>query len=350
MRLLSDGNFWERTGQGNACLQEGNVIAAPRIELATQADLNALAEMRVESGWHRNEPILASTLAWERGRIFVVRAGSNGAPVEEAGRIAATTSAIAAGPIGVIGNVSVRPEFRRLGLGRLLTAHAVEWMRSQGVRTAWLDATVSGRPLYQKLGFTETTESWVVHTPMRNLDTDRVQALAAGFVAEVAPPETMDTVAHLDLIAFGGDRFGLLRALAGQPGSMLLVAHRADDDAKQPLGYALTRRFESPYTGTRVGPMVATDDHIAAALVLAAIRAETQRSADDVKSGAAFFSAGGGEMPHARAFFDSIGAETQDDDIVMRLDLDNRPNGSEPPTAKYAEKARLYSWSSSMLF
>ncbi len=326
------------------------MIAAPRIELATPADLDALAEMRVELGWHRNEPILASTLAWERGRIFVVRAGSLGAPLEEVDRIAATTSAIAAGPIGVIGNVGVRPEFRRLGLGRLLTAHAVAWMRSQGVRTGWLDATTSGRPLYQKLGFTEATESWVVHTTVRKLDRRRIEALAAGFVAEVAPPEALNNVAHLDLIAFVGDRFGLLRTLAHQPGITLFIAHRADDDTQQPLGYALTRPFESPYTGTRVGPMVASDDNVAAALVQAAIRAETQRSAADVESGAAFFSAGGGEMPQARAFFDSIGAETEDDDIVMRLDLDNRSNGSEPPAAKLAETARLYGWSSSMLF
>ncbi len=326
------------------------MIAAPRIELATPADLDALAEMRVELGWHRNEPILASALTWERGRIFVVRAGSLEASFEEADRLAATTSAIAAGPTGVIGNVGVRPEFRRLGLGKLLTANAVEWLRSQGVRTAWLDATASGRPLYQKLGFTETTESWVVHMPMRKFDTQSMESLAAGIVAEAAPPEMVNNIAHLDLIAFGGDRGGLLRTLAHQPGSMLLVAHRADDDAKQPLGYALTRRFESPYTGTRVGPMVASDDNVSAALVLAAIRAETQRSVADVASGAAFFSAGGGEMPHARAFFDSIGAETEDDDIVMRLALDNRSHDSEPPVAKIAEKARLYSWSSSMLF
>lgn len=326
------------------------MIAAPRIELATPTDLDALAEMRVELGWHRNEPILASALAWEHGRIFVVRAGSLGAPVDEADRLAATTSAIAAGPIGVIGNVGVRPQFRRLGLGKLLTAHAVEWQRSQGVRTSWLDATSSGRPLYLKLGFTDATESWVVHTPMRNLDTQRIETLAASFVAVPISTDALSSVAHLDHSAFGGDRFGLLRTMAYQPGSELMIAHRTDDAAKQPLGYALTRRFESPYTGTRIGPMVARDDNVAAALVLAAIRADTQRSATNEAYGGAYFSAGGGEMPHARAFFDSIGAATEVDDMVMRLALDSASHDSEPPTATAVEKARLYSWSSSMLF
>lgn len=326
------------------------MIAAPRIELATPSDLNALAEMRVELGWHRNEPLLASALAWERGRIFVIRAGSLEAHPTEADWLAATTSAIAAGPVGVIGNVGVRPEYRRLGLGRLLTAHAVAWQRSQGVRTAWLDATPSGRPLYQKLGFTETTPSWVVHTAMRKLDTQRIEALAEGFAAEAVSPDALGALAHLDLIAFRGDRFGLLQQMAHQPGSVLFAAYRANSAASAPLGFALTRRFESPYTGTRIGPMVATDDSVAAALVLATLRAETQRSATDVESGAAFLSAGGGDMPHARAFFDSIGAETEDDDIVMRLSLDSGTNDSEPPAATITEKARLYSWSSSMLF
>lgn len=332
------------------------MIAAPEIELATFADIAAMGRMRAELGWHRSEPLLSSALEWERGRIFIVRARSLGAAHGEAGQaLAATTSAIAAGPVGVIGNVGVRPAFQRRGLGKLLTAHAIAWQRSQGVHNVWLDATPSGRPLYRQLGFTDVTSSWDVHALLRDLREDHLVALSDGYVAEPCEPQALTHIAELDRVAFGGDRLGLLLALARQPECQVYIAHAVTDETRRSLGYAITRRLESPYIGLRMGPLVAPSDAVAAALTLAALRAERQQHANDIERGASYFVAGGGDMPHARAFFDAIGATTHDDDLVMRLALgaDKHDNGASPAskTAESSSQSQLlYSWSSPMLF
>lgn len=342
-----------RTVEGYIWTQEDCVIAAPQIEEATPNDLDAIARMRVEMGWHRSDPLLASVLEWQRGRIFVIRSGSLGTQEREFGdpqRIMATTSAIAAGPVGVIGNVGVRTESRRLGLGRIIMSHAIEWQRRQGVQTSWLDATTAGRGLYRKLGYGDVTSSWVVHTKMRDIDVGRLEALADGYLIREARPDQLATIATLDAAAFGGNRLGLLEALARQPDSALYFSYRANDDTGQPDGYALTRRFEEPYTGVRVGPMIATNDGAAAALTLSTVRAERERYGSLVESGVSYFNAGGGDMPAARAFFAHIAAPPVDDDLVMRLDLQPTAHGAPQAAPLDPEQPLVYSWSSSMLF
>lgn len=333
------------------------MIAAPQIQVATLADLDALARLRAEIGWHRSDPLLRGVLAWEGGRIFVVRAGSlvavRGAEAQEP---VATTSALAAGPLGVIGNVSVRPEFQRRGLGRLLTTHALAWQRERGVRSVWLDATPAGRPLYRQLGFTDIATSWYVHTPLRNLRMERLAALAGPCAVTIEPPEALDDVAALDREAFGGDRLGLLRALASQSACALYIARDGDGAGQRPLGYALTRRSEEPGKGIRLGPLVAPDDSVAAALTLAATAAELRRFPEEVASGASYLTVGGGAAPAARTFFDEIGAATVDDDLVMRLSMANEVaapviyDDHTAPMGREKGKPSVYCWISPMLF
>lgn len=333
------------------------MIAAPQIQVATLADLDALARLRAEIGWHRSDPLLRGVLSWDGGRIFVVRAGSlaaaHGSAAQEP---AATTSAIAAGPLGVIGNVSVRPEFQRRGLGRLLTTHALAWQRAQGVRSVWLDATPAGRPLYRQLGFADIATSWYVHTPLRNLHMERLAALAGPYEIDSATPQALDDIAELDREAFGGDRLGLLRALASQSACAVYVARASDGARQRPLGYALTRRSEEPGKGIRLGPLVAPDDTVAAALALAVTTAELRRFPDEVTSGASYLTVGGGAAPAARNFFDMIGAATVDDDLVMRLSMADygeasaTHNDHTAPMGREKGKPSVYCWISPMLF
>ena len=266
----------------------------------------------------------------------------------------ATTSAIAAGPVGVIGNVAVRPEFQRRGLARLLTSHAIAWQREQGVRAIWLDATPAGRPLYRTLGFTDVAASWYVQTPLRDLHYRRLTALAGAMVADAAPADALLSVAALDREAFGGDRLGLLHALAEQDMFTLYIAHDSRDTAQRPLGFALARRTESPLVGIRIGPLVAPNDAVAAALTLAACQAARERQPAAFASGASQLIASCGDTPAASAFFTQIGAPPTDDDLVMRLALAS----AEPPSAnssdaraeENAARPSVYSWVSPMLF
>lgn len=333
------------------------MIAAPQIEVATLADLEALAHLRSELGWHRSDPLLKGVLNWDRGRIFVVRAGelipARGAATRE---LAATTSAIAAGPVGVIGNVAVRPEFRRRGLGGLLMSHALEWQRAQGVRANWLDATPAGRPLYRKLGFVDQTVSWYTHAPLRDLRLDRLAALADGFSVERAAATAIQRIAAIDLEAFGGDRLGLLHTLAAEESGALYIAYAGsddDNDARRPLGYALTRRVEPPDAGLRLGPLVATNDAVAAALTHAIVTADRERFPAQFASGASFLTVGGGNEPAVRAFFDYVGATTVDDDLVMRLtmgDASGQSGATGDPGPHGTGRPSVYCWIAPMLF
>lgn len=330
------------------------MIAAPNIERATEADVESLARLRVELGWNRSDPLLRAALNWEGGRIFVVRVGSLAPAHGELARApAATTTAIAAGPIGVIGNVAVRPDFQKRGLGKLVTTHAIAWQRSQGVRQVWLDATPAGRPLYRRLGFTDIGTSWLTFTPLRDLRTDRLAALAGAVTAEAASSDALPDVASLDLVAFGGDRMGLLRALSRQEGYTLHIAHSGSDDATHPLGYALSHPLQPPMLGIRLGPLVATGADAAAALTLAAVRAEQQRLPVEVASGGAYLTVSGGVASSARPFFDEIGATTIDDDLVMRLSFPNDAPETAAPADSAAHDERrpsVYSWIAPMLF
>ncbi len=331
------------------------MIAAPQIDVATLEDLDALARLRAEIGWHRSDPLLRGVLSWEGGRIFIVRAGSlMAARGAEAHEPVATTSAIAAGHLGVIGNVSVRPELQRRGLGRLLTTHALAWQRAQGVRSVWLDATPAGRPLYRQLGFTDIATSWYVHAPLRNLRLERLAALAGPHTATSESQDALDDIAELDREAFGGDRLGLLRALASQSACALYIARAGA--GQRAVGYALTRRSEEPGKGIRLGPLVAPDHSVAAALTLAGVVAELRRFPDEVASGASYLTVGGGAAPAARAFFDEIGAATVDDDLVMRLSMAHdaatpvRYDDHTAPMGHEKGKPSVYCWISPMLF
>src|SRR5690348_1002975 len=219
----------------------------------------------MEQGWQRNEALLGAIIAWEGGRIFVVRESELDAahtdpptsPHAGPHAIVATTTAVAAGPVGAIGNVIVRSDARRRGLARLVVSTALEWMRECGVRYAHLDATTDGRPLYRSLGFVEVTPSWFAHASLPDFDPPALRAHAGELRARLGGASDLSRYAALDRAAYGGDRLGLLALVLAAPHTWLYVC---DDPSGAPAGYLLLRGLEAPYTGIRAGPWIATDD------------------------------------------------------------------------------------------
>jgi GNAT superfamily N-acetyltransferase len=55
-------------------------------------------------------------------------------------------------------NIATLPEFRKMGLGQALTAHAMQKAASDGMKFGVLHATRMGEPLYQKMGFSHCNE------------------------------------------------------------------------------------------------------------------------------------------------------------------------------------------------
>lgn len=320
------------------------MTGAPRIEEATEADIAALGELRHMMDWSRGIDLLTAIQDWDGGRIFIIRAGELASLTGEAARIpVAATVAIAAPPVGVIGNVVVRPEYQRGGLGRLLMEHALAWLGSRGARQVSLDASAAGRPLYRRLGFTDVTSSWYTRAPLATLDRAALRRLAeSGNVARIVSGsgESAPRIARLDRAAFGGARVGLLRQLVSQPNHSLLIA---EDAESEPLGYLITRPPEPPLSGARIGPLVARDPGVAAKL-LAHVVERTDASGALIASIA-------GDNPRALALFRAIDATPVEDDLIMRLDLPSAPASPEPARASDSgERPNVYCWLSPMVF
>ena len=84
--------------------------------------------------------------------------------IESEGRVVATSALIPFGrELASLGMVLTHPDYRRRGFARQLVQHAIEQAGQLGIPTVKLDATESGRPLYEALGFRaeQPVERWV---------------------------------------------------------------------------------------------------------------------------------------------------------------------------------------------
>ncbi len=66
-------------------------------------------------------------------------------------------------------NVYTRNEYRRQGIARRMVQLLIEESWKAGVTEISLDATESGRPLYESLGFTDSTECMVLTRETGNI-------------------------------------------------------------------------------------------------------------------------------------------------------------------------------------
>lgn len=336
------------------------MIASPHVETATTADLAALMRLREALGWHKNETLLRAVLDWERGRVFVVRAPANAA--DEAGEPVASTSAIAVGSVGVIGNVIVLAAQQRRGLGRAVMRSALDWLRHQGVRSVLLAATPEGRPLYGQLGFVGTTTSWFCHAPLAALAAAPLQAHGDGLRVHVGDATDLSRLATLDAAVFGADRLALLALLLRSPKTWLLIA---EDVAGAQQGYLLLHQIvlETGISlGMRVGPWVARSPEAAAALLGEALRPGSPwhrdtRAADhgaDADALTAHLMCSLPDTnPDALTILAQAGAAVQEDDLVMQLDYgeDGQPTTSGTPRLPVVEQPGwLYAWAAPMVF
>ena len=185
-------------------------------------------------------------------------------------RLVATAAALPFGhALGWISMVLVAPSHRQRGLATALLAECIRWLAASG-RTAVLDATPDGEPVYRRLGFasgfafarwqgeggaTRTPTSW----PPTSVST------AAG-IADIAD------IVSLDAAAGSAPRAALLRALLSRPGSRAwLSPHRS--------GFVVARAGRR---ATQVGPLVAASATEAMTLLDSALDATTGRAFVDV--------------------------------------------------------------------
>ncbi len=334
-------------------------MRAPRIESATAADIPALTRLRAEQGWRPSPRLLRAIQAWEGGRIFLIREGALADPdpsSSPAGQSPiATTSAIAAGPVGVIGNVIVRADYRNRGLGRVIMQATLRWLRERGVGHVLLAATPEGRPLYARLGFVDMAPSWFAQGLVAALNLAMLLARAAATQAQQMPASSLDTLAALDTAAFGGDRLGLLNVLLRESQTWLYGAYGAGDEHGEPSGYLILRRLRSHPDTLQIGPWVSRTPEAAAALLAAALAPQAAwRERMDPSIEPRILAAV--DRRDALALLGSAGATLVEDDIVMQLDFApdspcesiNATGGTPQPVAKHPDW--LYAWLAPMVF
>lgn len=144
------------------------------IRLATAADAATITRHRRrmfedmgDADYIQSTTIDASYHAWvgqrlEDGRyVGWLMTGANGAVMGGAG---VEIRERAPHPLGLatryayIVNVYVEPDYRRKGIARTLLQTILDWCAQENLNIIALHASDSGRPLYESLGFTASTE------------------------------------------------------------------------------------------------------------------------------------------------------------------------------------------------
>jgi GNAT superfamily N-acetyltransferase len=211
---------------------------------ATVDDLAAVAALRESVGWPVHDWALRAVISSRWARCVVV--------ADRAGTIVGVGSGAAYGALGFVGNMVVGEAHRRRGVGAHVLQSVLAYLEATGATRVELFATAAGRPLYERFGFTLIEPGAMA--PLSRSAAAADQTL----VVEEGGPEAVPAIASYDAPRFGGDRSGLLAALAASQDHPMLLARR-DGDL---LGYAWVR----PEAG-RIGPFVADDPAIAAALL-----------------------------------------------------------------------------------
>ncbi len=338
------------------------------VEIATATDVVALTELRLRTGWYASAELLSALVEWERARILLVRASAVDPHSTNPAQVIASTSAIAAGGVGIVGNVAVDAEFRRRGLARTTTSAALEWLRRSGVRSALLDATKDGQPLYTHLGFTPLRRSWHLQVQLRRLERYQLAELAGATRSEVRHARDLALVRALDLAAYGSDRSELLALMLRSPNNWLVIARDSGAPWDEPSGYLVYGGLRDTlpshsHPSIHLGPLVAKNQAAAAALLASVLREDApwrRAVAPDVHEAVEIRAAVPGVADQILAFYRSVGLPLAEDDLIMQLDF-----GAQTPLGRYepdqlkpmpellpypGDPALVYSWLAPMSF
>jgi GNAT superfamily N-acetyltransferase len=162
------------------------------------------------------------------------------------------------GEVGTIGMVLVAAERQGRGIGRALMTALIA---DSEPRALMLNATAEGLPLYEKLGFVSTG---LVRQHQGRLAEGSVLPPVPAVPVRRAVPADHTALCALDAAAFGTDRSALIGSLLAGGDAWLV------ERAGQPTGFAVLRSFGR---GMIIGPVVASSEDEAIALVAAAARA-----------------------------------------------------------------------------
>jgi GNAT superfamily N-acetyltransferase len=217
------------------------------IGLLAAHELAGAQELVAESGW--NQVPADWALFLRHGTVFKISDG-------EAGIVATAAILPFALRFGWVSMVLVRKSHRRRGLATELLTHCCAQLRAQNLIPV-LDATPAGRTVYQPLGF---QEGWGITRWRRGSAALVTASIAADAAVRPLRESDWPELLALDAQAFGADRAGLLRLLAGRSQAFACVLERGG----RLQGYLLGRDGR---VARQLGPVIAATDEDARALL-----------------------------------------------------------------------------------
>lgn len=230
-----------------------------QIRQMTEEDIPAGGRLCRASGWNQIES------DW---RLFLEQNAEGCLVAEIDGEVAGTVATLPyQNRFTWLAMVLVEPSKRRNGIGTKLLEQALG--RSGDNTCVRLDATAAGRQIYPRYGFHDEypISRMVCARPHTALHRQRADA-------RPVRSEDLPRILELDREVFGADREPVLRSLqARAPEYAWLIA---DSHIK---GYCFGR---DGFDYQQIGPVVATDEHVAQALVSCCLRADTKPHLIDV--------------------------------------------------------------------
>jgi ribosomal protein S18 acetylase RimI-like enzyme len=221
-----------------------NGMAQPEIRPMQAADVDAATDMILAHDWGVRREWLALATALPTGRPMVAVAD---------GAIIGTGVGTANGPVGWLGTIFLKPEWRGRGLGRAVTQAIIDRLEEAGCRTLVLVATADGRRLYERMGFEVQTRYRILEAPgLAPVEpagaAPRVRAFATG---------DLESVLAIDRLGTGEDRREVVSRLATPATARVAVA---------PDGAVAGFVIRAPWGG---GATVAASEDAALAIVAA---------------------------------------------------------------------------------
>ncbi|MDX6568205.1 MAG: hypothetical protein QOH15_783 [Gaiellales bacterium] len=178
--------------------------------------------------------------------------------IEQDRQLLAVAGCLAYDAFAWLGLVATHPDARGRGLASRVSQHLVEWALERGCTTVALDASITGQPVYQRLGFEQIGSTAELLRPSGSPPPpgERAERAAAG---------DLDEIVAFDRVVFGGDRATLLRGLAANGHGDWYLTRTPDGRIG---GYLLVR-------GQLIGPAAGVDEPAVRRLVRAALDARS---------------------------------------------------------------------------
>jgi GNAT superfamily N-acetyltransferase len=215
----------------------------------TPADIPFGMMLKDIAGWNQIPADWERLIAFEPEGCFIARIDGRD--------VGTVTTTAYDGRFGWVGMVLVHPGLRRRGVGTTLLMHGIRYLEKKGVAAVKLDATPTGKKLYQTIGFTD------VYLLERRQGVGETIAAPTDPSIQSDPAALsglMDRLCEYDEPAFGADRSRVLRRLAVDPGGHAGVFL---DPCGRILGYIMVRVGSSR---SYIGPWIADNTEVAQSL------------------------------------------------------------------------------------